>query len=38
MQGVIDIVDFNATQADQRIVSDEHVRKLMQILSKYGLG
>ena len=38
LQGVIDIVDFNATQAGQRIISDEHIHKLMQILSKYGLG
>ena len=38
LQGVIDIVDFNATQAGQRIISDEHIHKLMQILSKYKLG
>jgi type I restriction enzyme M protein len=38
LQGVIDIVDFNATQAGQRIISDEHISKLMQILSKYRLG
>ncbi len=38
LQGVIDIVDFNATQAGQRIISDEHIHRLMQILSKYRLG
>ncbi|MCR8487040.1 MAG: class I SAM-dependent DNA methyltransferase [candidate division WOR-3 bacterium] len=38
LEGVIDIVDFNATQAGQRIISDEHIHKLMQILSKYRLG
>jgi len=38
LQGVIDIVDFNATQAGQRIISDEHISRLMQILSKYRLG
>ena len=38
LQGVIDIVDFNATQAGQRIISDEHIHRLMQILSKYKLG
>jgi len=38
LQGVIDIVDFNATQAGQRIISDEHISRLMHILSKYRLG
>uniref|UniRef100_A0A7V4DY75 site-specific DNA-methyltransferase (adenine-specific) n=1 Tax=Dictyoglomus thermophilum TaxID=14 RepID=A0A7V4DY75_DICTH len=38
LQGVIDIVDFNATQAGQRIISDEDIHRLMQILSKYRLG
>ncbi len=38
LQGVIDIVDFNATQAGQRIISDEHIHRLMQILSKHRLG
>ncbi len=38
LHGVIDIVDFNATQAGQRIISDEHIHRLMQILSKYRLG
>lgn len=38
LQGVIDIVDFNATQAGQRIIDDERLHNLMQILSKYRLG
>jgi len=38
LQGVIDIVDFNATYAGQRIISDDTIHKLMQILSKYRLG
>lgn len=38
LQGVIDIVDFNETQAGQRIISDESIHRLMQILSKYRLG
>ncbi len=29
LRGVIDIVDFNATQAGQRIISDEHIHRLM---------
>ena len=27
LQGVIDVVDFNATQAGQRIISDEHIHR-----------
>ncbi len=38
LKGIIDIVDFNATQAGQRIISDAHIQNLMQILSKYRLG
>jgi type I restriction enzyme M protein len=38
LQGIIDIVDFNATQAGQRIISDEHISKLIEILSKHRLG
>jgi type I restriction enzyme M protein len=36
--GVIDITDFNATQAGKRIIEDEEISRLMQILSKYRLG
>jgi len=38
LQGVIDIVDFNATQAGQRIIDDDRLQNLIQILSKYRLG
>jgi type I restriction enzyme M protein len=38
LQGVIDIVDFNATQAGQRIIDDDRIQRLMQILNKYRLG
>jgi type I restriction enzyme M protein len=38
LQGVIDMVDFNATAAGQRILSEEQLRALIQILSRYRLG
>ena len=38
LQGVIDIVDFNATQAGQRIIDDDRLQNLIQILGKYRLG
>lgn len=38
LHGVIDIVDFNETQAGQRIISDESIHRLMGILSRYRLG
>lgn len=38
LKGVIDIVDFNATQAGQRIIDDDHITRLMQVLNKYRLG
>lgn len=38
LQGVIDIVDFNATVAGQPILSDEQLRALIQILSRHRLG
>jgi type I restriction enzyme M protein len=38
LQGVIDTVDFNATAAGQRILSDEQLRALVQALSRYRLG
>ncbi len=38
LQGVIDIVDFNATTVGQRIISDEKLRDLINILGKYRLG
>lgn len=38
LQGVIDIVDFNATAAGQRIIDDGRLSRLIEILSKYRLG
>ena len=38
LQGVIDIVDFNATTAGQRIISDDKLKDLREILGKYRLG
>lgn len=38
LQGVVDIVDFNATASGQRIVSDESLKRLIEILSKHRLG
>ncbi len=38
LQGVTDIVDFNATAAGQRIVSDDRLKALIEVLSKYRLG
>lgn len=38
LQGVIDTVDFNATAAGQRIISDETLRMLINILGEYRLG
>jgi type I restriction enzyme M protein len=38
LTGVIDITDFNATAAGQRIVPDEQLRELVQVLNQYRLG
>jgi len=38
LQGVIDIVDFNATTAGQRIVADAYLARLVDVLSRYHLG
>ena len=38
LQGVIDIVDFNATAAGQRIISDDRLKALIDVLSRYRLG
>lgn len=38
LQGVIDVVDFNAKTAGQRIVDDSALYALVQILSKHRLG
>jgi len=38
LAGVIDMVDFNATAAGQRIISDEYLAKLVDVLSRHRLG
>ena len=38
LNGVIDIVDFNATAAGQRIISDEKLQTLVDILTRYRIG
>lgn len=38
LQGVIDITDFNATAGGQRIVNDDRLASLVQVLGKYRLG
>lgn len=38
LQGVIDIVDFNAAVSGQRIVDDGKLSTLIEIISKYRLG
>jgi len=38
LQGVIDIVDFNATTAGQRIINDEKLKELIDVLGRYRLG
>ncbi len=38
LQGVIDMVDFNATAAGQRIVPDDYLSRLIEVLSRHRLG
>ena len=38
LQGVIDIVDFNATAAGQRIIGDDRLKILIDVLGRYRLG
>ncbi len=38
LSGVIDLVDFNATAAGQRIVPDEYLARLVDVLSRHRLG
>src|SRR3989304_8797327 len=38
LNSVINIVDFNATAAGQRIISDDSLKALIQVLGKYRLG
>lgn len=38
LQGVIDIVDFNATTAGQRVISDDKLKVLIDTLGRHRLG
>lgn len=38
LQGVIDTKDFNETAAGQRILGDQQLRSLIQVLSRHRLG
>ena len=38
LSGVIDIVDYNATTAGQRIISDEKLTALVDVLNRYRIG
>ncbi len=38
LEGVLDTMDFNATTAGQRIVTDDHLAEVMQVLNKHRLG
>ena len=38
LHGVIDIKDFNETAAGQRVVPDEYLHSLIQVLSRHRLG
>lgn len=38
LSGVIDVTDFNATTAGQRILSDEPLHALIQVLNQHRLG
>ncbi|GIV25140.1 MAG: DNA methyltransferase [Bacteroidia bacterium] len=38
LSGVIDMVDFNATAAGQRILPDDHLAALIEVLSRRRLG
>lgn len=38
LSGVVDIVDFNATTTGQRIITDDKLKALVDVLGKYRLG
>jgi type I restriction enzyme M protein len=38
LQGVIDIKDFNETASGQRVVNDDRLKTLIDVLNKYRLG
>src|ERR1035438_2476020 len=37
LQGVIDITDFNATTSGQRMLDDDHLASLVQVLNQHRL-
>ena len=38
LSGVVDVVDFNAAVNGQRIIDDERLKKLIEVLSRHRLG
>lgn len=38
LSGVIDVIDFNATTAGQRIITDNYLHALIQVLNQHRLG
>ena len=38
LQGVVDVIDFNATTAGQRIIDEQRLAALIQVLSQHRLG
>ena len=38
LQGVVDIVDFNTTTSGQRVISDEKLKDLVNVLGRHRLG
>lgn len=38
LQGVIDTVDFNATAAGQRVIADDRLKTLIDVLGRHRLG
>ncbi len=38
LSGVLDVIDFNATSAGQRVMPDSYLTGLMNVLSEYRLG
>jgi len=38
LSGVVDIVDFNATNAGQRVITDDKLKALADVLGKHRLG
>jgi type I restriction enzyme M protein len=38
LQGVIDIVDFNATVSGERIIADEKLSSLIEVISRHRIG